>query len=174
MKKKLLLIGILLTMNSCSQKDEPTLTPIEQLPKATKTGANTAGCLVNGKAFLPKGSSPSGNLICFYINQKDFSLDIYNNSGDKSQSINIVSKNIEIQINEKYLLKKKESNSQYGEFIDFKISNYYSTTPEINGELTITHHDYNNAIISGTFWFDAVNNTGEKIEVREGRFDMEY
>ena len=27
-------------------------------------------------------------------------------------------------------------------------------------------------IVSGTFWFDAVNDKGEKVEVREGRFDM--
>ncbi|CAA0162692.1 conserved exported hypothetical protein [Tenacibaculum maritimum] len=175
MKKTILLIGILLTtFLSCSPKEAPTLTPLQQLPKATKVGANTAGCLVNGEAFLPKGFSPSGNLICYYINQKDFSLDIYDNSGDKSQSINIVSKNIELQVNEKNLLRKKESSSQYGEFINFKISNYYSTTPEITGELIITYHDYDKAIISGTFWFDAVNNAGEKVEVREGRFDMKY
>ncbi|WP_159283507.1 hypothetical protein [Tenacibaculum maritimum] len=49
MKKTILLIGILLTtFLSCSQKEVPTLTPLQQLPKATKVGANTAGCLVNG------------------------------------------------------------------------------------------------------------------------------
>ncbi len=26
----------------------------------------------------------------------------------------------------------------------------------------------------GTFWFDAVNAAGEKVEVREGRFDMKF
>ena len=56
----------------------------------------------------------------------------------------------------------------------FPSNDYYSTTLEVTGELIITHHDYNNAIISGTFWFDAINNIEEKIEVREGRFDMEY
>jgi hypothetical protein len=61
---------------------------------------------------------------------------------------------------------------------------HYSTTSEITGEITITHHDYNNAILSGTFWFDAkfnqsINYNGdvdenEVYEIREGRFDMEY
>ena len=44
----------------------------------------------------------------------------------------------------------------------------------IYGELKITHHDFSNAILSGTFWFDAVNSNGEIVEVREGRFDRHY
>jgi flagellar basal body rod protein FlgG len=44
----------------------------------------------------------------------------------------------------------------------------------IIGELKITNHNLNKAILSGTFWFDAINSKGEKIQVREGRFDMEY
>ncbi|XKW97774.1 hypothetical protein R8G64_04555 [Tenacibaculum maritimum] len=55
MKKTILLIGILLTtFLSCSPKEAPTLTPLQQLPKATKVGANTAGCLVNGEAFYQR------------------------------------------------------------------------------------------------------------------------
>lgn len=42
------------------------------------------------------------------------------------------------------------------------------------GELTITHLDEERQIVSGTFWFDAVNKQGEKVQVREGRFDMRY
>ena len=29
-------------------------------------------------------------------------------------------------------------------------------------------------IQSGTFWFDAVNEKGKKVEIREGRFDMHF
>jgi len=174
MKKTILLLGILLLLIGCSKKDDPTLTPLEQLPPATKTGENTAGCLVNGEAFLPKGFSPSGNLICYYINQKDFSLFIYNDKGENAEVINVVSKDLELELNTKYILRNRSSNSQYAEFIISNINDEFSTTTESNGELVITHHDYDNAIISGTFWFDAVNNVGEKKEVHEGRFDMEY
>jgi hypothetical protein len=27
-------------------------------------------------------------------------------------------------------------------------------------------------ILSGTFWFDAVNDIDEKVEIRDGRFDL--
>ncbi|CAM1363449.1 conserved protein of unknown function [Tenacibaculum soleae] len=175
MKKTLLLIGILLTITSCSQKDEPTLTPLQQLPKATKTGANTAGCLVNGEAFLSKGHFSTGNLTCYFINQNNFSLIISERGDSFSKTIVIGIDNLTLKINKIINLDtERTSDSRYGEFIISNINDNYSTTPEITGELVITHHDYDKAIISGTFWFDAVNNAGEKVEVREGRFDMKY
>jgi len=177
MKKIILIIGILLTtLSSCSKKDDPTLTPLEQLPPATKTGANTAGCLVNGETFLPKGHFSTGNLTCYYINQMVFSLLISERENNIAKSIYVESNNEELEVGKIYNLnRRRSSDSKFGEFFESNIVNdNYSTTPEITGELVITHHDYDNAIISGTFWFDAINNAGEKIEVREGRFDMEY
>ncbi|MFL0087844.1 DUF6252 family protein [Tenacibaculum maritimum] len=175
MKKTILLIGILLTtFLSCSQKEAPTLTPLQQLPKATKVGANTAGCLVNGEAFLPKGHFSTGNLTCFYVNQKDFVLGFSQRLNNTSSHVYMYVYNTNLQINNIYsLTEEKVSNPKYAEYeAPFSIS--YKTTSIVKGELVITHHDYDKAIISGTFWFDAVNNAGEKVEVREGRFDMKY
>ncbi|WP_394366107.1 DUF6252 family protein, partial [Tenacibaculum maritimum] len=60
------------------------------------------------------------------------------------------------------LTEEKVSNPKYAEYeAPFSIS--YKTTSIVKGELVITHHDYDKAIISGTFWFDAVNNAGEKV-----------
>ena len=53
-------------------------------------------------------------------------------------------------------------------------STEYLTTSSIKGELKITKFDELNRIVSGTFWFDATNSDGEKVQVREGRFDMNY
>ncbi len=36
------------------------------MPSETQTGANTFGCLVNGKVFLPKGISEAPRLTCYY------------------------------------------------------------------------------------------------------------
>ena len=190
MKKILLLIGILLTLNSCEKKDDPTLTPIEQLPKATKTGANTAGCLVNGEAFLPKGFFPSGNLKCFYIDQKTFSLSISQKNDDNNKHIYIYSGNTELKEGETYILEKENGqDSNYAVYylqdkLPSSCEKYYQTSSNIIGELTITHHNYNNATISGTFWFDAIfdhtigcnqnENYENTFKIREGRFDMKY
>lgn len=42
----------LLTASGCKKNK---LSELDKLPPATQTGANTFGCLVNGKAYLPGG-----------------------------------------------------------------------------------------------------------------------
>jgi hypothetical protein len=67
MEKITFLFASLLTLFSCSKDDNKSQKPIDQLPLATQTGANTAGCLVNGEAFLPTGTSLGGPILsCFY------------------------------------------------------------------------------------------------------------
>ncbi|MDB0611679.1 hypothetical protein PL371_07325 [Tenacibaculum maritimum] len=39
--KNIIQLILVLTLFSCSKKDEPKLTPLQQLPPATKVGANT-------------------------------------------------------------------------------------------------------------------------------------
>lgn len=53
-------------------------------------------------------------------------------------------------------------------------STEYLTSSSVTGELKITKLDEINRIVSGAFRFDAVNKNGEKVQVREGRFDMNY
>jgi hypothetical protein len=48
------------------------------------------------------------------------------------------------------------------------------TTDKVVGELIITNHIYKQGIMSGTFWFDAINSNGEIVQIREGRFDVHY
>jgi hypothetical protein len=67
----------------------------------------------------------------------------------------------------------------YGQFIgegkNLGLDKILHQTSDIyKGELWIKKYDSVNHIVSGTFWFDAVNSLGEKVEVREGRFDMRF
>src|SRR5256885_12886567 len=43
-----------------------SVSPSETLPAATQTGANTFGCLVNGKVWLPKGNVGTSNMSPSY------------------------------------------------------------------------------------------------------------
>lgn len=183
MKNLLLLLLTTFALNSCSNSDDnkPSTpkTELEKLPPATHTGANTAGCLVNGKAFLPKGYFPSGNLFCNYIDGNDFVLSINQNVNQKIWSVIITSDSTELHnnIGVTFPLNIMQNNSKYGEYYIYNTDFtqvHYTTTSAITGEFVITHHNFNQAIISGTFWFDGVNSNGEKVEVREGRFDMHY
>jgi len=49
-----------------------------------------------------------------------------------------------------------------------------SVKAPLTGQLTITKLDLQNRIISGTFYFDAVNPAGDKVSVTDGRFDVKF
>jgi len=72
MKNLILILLTALTLSCCDKDADKPTNPIDQLPPATHTVANTAGCLVDGKAFLRNGSSQFGpTLSCFYQQDQD-------------------------------------------------------------------------------------------------------
>ena len=73
-------------------------------------------------------------------------------------------------------LTKGKASARYSNYQTQPTMNYddYSTTSIISGELWLKKLDTINQIVSGTFWFDAINANGGKVEIRQGRFDMRY
>jgi hypothetical protein len=176
MKNFILILITTFTLSCCSKDDKPTNT-IDQLPTATQTGANTVGCLVDGKAILPKGYIPSGNPICNYIDGKDFSIGFSHEKGNEFISIGVISYNKSLVVGQIYQLKEYGADSNFGEYRTVYNNieeTRFSTNATINGELKITYHNFDKAILSGTFWFDAISKDGKIAKIREGRFDMHY
>ncbi|MFD1553252.1 hypothetical protein DNU06_17485 [Putridiphycobacter roseus] len=88
----LMVMCILMISAKCTKtpiKPNEPLTPLEQLPEATQTGANTFGCLVDGEVYIPKGNfsykaiekqryyEDNGTLRFNVLNLKDFDKWIY-------------------------------------------------------------------------------------------------
>lgn len=176
MKNILLLFATVLTLTCCDKDDNKNKAPLEQLPPATQTGANTGGCLVDGQAFLPKGYFPDGNLTCNYIDGKDFNIGIAQKYDNQTIVVDVISYNKKLVVGETYILNENAADSKFGEYTIFENTgrHSYNTTTTITGELKITNHNFNKAILSGTFWFDAINSDGKIVKIREGRFDMQY
>jgi len=174
-----LLIIILIILNSCSKNDD-CVNPVDCLPPATQTGANTAGCLVNGEVLVPIGGGfnrPSVLLsqYVFHNGRYIFSLSIVDLKSKVYRSIHLESKDKKLIKGETYILSKNtEDNSNAFYFLDAGFVDAFETTDEIIGEFKVTHLDESQNIISGTFWFDAINNEGEIVQIREGRFDVRY
>lgn len=171
-------------LNGCSNDDDAPKDPISQLPPATQTGENTIGCLVNGEPLLPKGSLGQ-NRQCFYQlvdGEYYFGLSFSYDKQDIQKSLSIFFS--KIQLSEQfYIIDKDVVNNP--DFIGgagyyyyttnfFEGGDEYVTNNNITGEFKITKLDEENFIISGTFWFDAINDNGEIIHITEGRFDMQY
>jgi len=179
MKKLILLFAITQTLNCCSSDDNSN----DTLPPATQTGANTVGCLVNGEVFLPKaeGINPAVVVNYEFINGEFFFLlNFADMRGVISEFVSVSTGFIELEANQTYILDKNPyDDGDYtgggGAYRPNTLDNgEYYTNSSITGELTITRVDTSNSIISGTFWFDAINEQGEIVEIREGRFDYVY
>jgi hypothetical protein len=186
--KQLLLFFLSCVLLSSGCKKQKPVNPIDQLPAATQEGKNTFGCLVNGKVFLPKGSSLGPILSSYYqyIYSPSpqgyvFQVAARDNSHEDDRfsvvllvdSIKLVSPTI---IPLKKSIKGNGGGAYYSSIFNgtaFLTKDFF-TTNQTNGELTITKFDTNTQIVSGTFWFDAVNSNGDTIKVTEGRFDMKY
>ena len=161
------------------KKDKQT--ELEKLPPITQNGANTFGCLINGRAYIPKGYS--GNMPNYYVladpgfSDGDLSIRTYSVNGNLYEGIAINSDSIKqigtYLINDTgrtriILLKSTADLGSY--YCDISYTGYYQR----NGILKITKYDMQNGIISGEFAVSMVNRDcgyGDTIKITEGRFD---
>jgi hypothetical protein len=164
-----LLSFVLCTAGSCEKDEEP------QLPPITQTGAGTFGCLVNGKVLIAK-NWPFGSTIGASNNQWEDKRWIIEGVGEDYTVIIEICKDSVLK-GKSVLIGIPEESCSNGK-IYFK--NYPSNTATFQtsntdiGEILITRYDTVERIISGTFYFDVVNSSGEKIGIRDGRFDVKF
>ena len=179
MKKLLILICFGLFL-ACSENDVDI-----NNNNYTFDGKGGIKCNVNGIKLEPTlkispGPSTKNLDFDYYDGENYMNLNFYNDDQDPNFTI----KSIKIMIfgispdqnleGNTYELKDEESNENYGNYIYGSFDNYYKTNSNYSGELKIIYHDIDNRILGGNFWFDAVNQNGEVVEIREGEFDMKY
>jgi hypothetical protein len=156
--------------------------PLEQLPPETQVGAGTFGCLINGNIFKPKGNPLNGPILsCAYQFVKGgyyFQLKANQENGPETLTIGLYTDSLEISMGQTIELSQKLSSGKayglHGHYDVYTGGILYYTDSMVSGELKIKYFDSINKVVSGTFWFDAFNSTNEKVEIRNGRFDMKF
>lgn len=186
MKNAFLLIFslLLITLTTSKCKKDKSNNPVDQLPPATQIGANTFGCLVDGKVFLPKGPSLNPILTSYYQyiyypSPTGFAFQVA--ARDNSQSsilntVNILCDSVKLVEGKTYNLQEPtrgNSRGNYRHFINSSWDNFLTYSP-MSGQLLLTKFDEMNQIASGTFWFNAVDANGDTVHVTDGRFDMQF
>jgi hypothetical protein len=174
-KITLLLLPLFLLSIQCKKKDaEPNL------PATTQTGANTFGCRVNGKVFISKGNvgTYALPLTANYSSQNtstyNFSVSGSNLKRDDRPLITLGSAAITLVSGKTFPIQLTGNTTGVeGRYYDNN-GGEYKVQPPLTGQLSITKIDLTAKIISGSFYFDAVNDKGEKVEIRDGRFDVKY
>jgi hypothetical protein len=174
------LIIVCLSASKC-KKDKPPVDPVSQLPPETQTGANTFGCLVDGKVFLPKGAPFGGPILqCAYQyldngSSKGFYFQLsasHRYSTQNIKSIALGTENLKLKEGAFVLEDAFQDGKAFGLFSESGKGNY--TQKYLPGLLTITKFDEINQIVSGTFWFSVVVSPGDTIQITDGRFDMQF
>ena len=184
-------------LTSCSKDKVTQEEPKDQLPAITTTGANTAGCIINGKIIIPKnGINSTSGFPVYGLNifaGVNFNLPIVSDDYWSIKITNLKSKDksywIYIHINDMTigsgLYTVGQSNNQY--FIDGPnnpqiivretndgVSGKTFISGANSGTISITRFDYTNGIYSGTFSCTLYNKDvpTDVIQVTDGRFDI--
>lgn len=175
MKKAAYLIVLVLSpllLMHCKKNDPD---PIDQLPPITQEGKNTFGCLLNGKAWTPKGNDGTSNYrVSYDPTYRKGTLNIFtyrytNRNSKDEQVIGIYSDSLTTPGTYPLII----PNHQEALFSDQKTNCQFEQggSQFRNGKLTITKLDLQQGIISGTFEFTLAKPGCDTIEVTNGRFD---
>ena len=170
----LLPLCFLLLSNSCSKSKSEN-----QLPPATQTGANSFGCLIDGKVWIPTGGgigsgvNPTSGGFFRDINGE---LNIYIKAYTSNDYFHIYLKKKTTAGT--YVLNKNTSvrpgailPESYGAYF-INGQDYYVTDSLNNGTVIISYADTTKGIVAGTFQMRIIQKTTNKIKViSEGRFD---
>lgn len=176
MKKTILYLCLLcLTIvTSCNNDDDQPQDPISQLPPATQTGERTFGALLDGEPFIPRGGINPLDCVYQLIDGEHF----FNVQGNKQDedfnliALTLSTNALEIEEGNTYELVDNNPNNAFGGY--FFGNGFVYTDSNYIGELSITHLDLNAYTVSGTFWFDIIDQNGNLRQIREGRFDMPF
>jgi len=171
---KIFLLNILITFLSygcCKKSDPKPLTELEKLPPATQKGKDTFGCLVNGKAWVPKTTIDAD---AFY------QLGVLQLGGGLFGPTQFIEMGLlevngfRIQEGTYPLIKTANSFSNAGIETSPNTLCSYSPSDTFSGTLTITKFDRVLYIVSGLFEFSTVASGCDTLKITNGRFDIRY
>ena len=175
----LLLLALCSLFASC--KKEP-VDELSKLPPATQTGANTFGCLLNGKAWV-------AHTDCKYLCDPAFKLRYDNSEGGNIFASVILSNSENIKQSMSFAIDSTNTKTYFNYQVlgtkhmgfTFSDNNLFngcgfifsadSTTSTI-GIINLSRYDLQNGVVSGTFEFTLSKSGCETINATNGRFDF--
>lgn len=192
MKKTLLLLPMWVLLGC--QKNDPS--PAEQLPPATQTGANTAGCVVDGLRWVASTNArtmggaplsavyarwgrvrpPAHHLSLSFDKQIDDKLDVHRRTYVRLELPDITGPGT-IVLDQRYDGRTLNGPIAYAAFTYYLTPSDQEmrTGPATPGRVVVTRLDTVARIVSGTFEFTARDASGRAtVRVTEGRFDCKF
>ena len=188
--RTILLLSLAVTLLAASCKKDG---PEAGLPTATHTGANTAGCLVNGQPFVATGFGSGPGKVAglgggfaydsaYYlrlngkIGSSEGAIHLFLNSFSRFKNRRLAGV-CALDKDTPYMPAAVSSQClSYAVFLpNDNPQEVFGTTSKVVGSINITHVDEVNRIVSGTFEFTAVSSLDptKTLRVTSGRFDRQ-
>ena len=187
--KNLITVLLLTLLTGCSNDSDSN--PESLLPAITQTGANTFGCLIDGKLFIPRdgtgiwsGNDPGLSYLGGYPEGAYNEIDIRDYKSEKTTRMLIHLHNLyQIGVAD-YIINESNGMSNVDglnhTYLHCKVFNkstnsyQYYRSFENSGTIKITRYDFTNGIVSGTFSCRVKNSSNPEdiIEITNGRFDI--
>jgi hypothetical protein len=174
-----LLLLMAFLWSNCTKDPTPDtpLTEEDKLPPATQEGKNTFGCLVNGKAWKPKGggllkpglqlsySEISGN---FFISAIHYRTEGFSGLG--------VSNGLFPLFDASSVVLSDSAVFYYDTHLPCETPYYYTSIGvDKEGYINVSKIDREKGFISGTFEFDILDPVClDTFKITKGRFDIKY
>lgn len=177
MKKRLILILSLLTFIAC---DTASVDLDDE--NYVFDGRGGVKCEVNGRLLKPSVvTSPGATSVWFSLVDYDDVNRLHLSFRNRGQSPDFISQFVTIEVTGVSTTTSMVGTiynlgdaPNQGEYTIDSTSPFYKTNTVYSGTLKILYHDIDKYILGGTFEFDAVNEEGEVIEIRNGQFDLKY
>lgn len=175
----LLLLALCSIFAGCKKDNTNSATQQDILPPATQTGANTFGCLVNGKVWIPKGYEGTGRSNPHIIYSTGLNglpyLQISTNNYNNQTSEGYVIINLADLTNQgQYSYPKFNFSIGWSKVIGNCFTQAIDTIIQKRAEAVITKLDIPNRIISGNFNFKFKASQCDTVFVTDGRFDIKF
>lgn len=184
--KKIHILILLLSLSSifsACKKDKTEPSELSKLPPATQSGANTFGCLINGKAWVAQRNDCS--ILCDksfkiyydgnyggYVGITALKIDIKNNIDEQ---INIVFDSSNFKTSHSLTILNQYTTASFRNYSYSGSCNsyvhYFDSTAIHMGSIILNRYDLQNGIFSGTFDFTISKPGCPTLNVTEGRFD---
>ena len=175
-------LALVLFAAGCKKND-----PEASLPPATQEGKNTAGCLIDGKAFVAKSygggvlSAPLPAMEGGFSFVNSYRLSMRGNLNGDAVEVMLFFQGWQLGT---YLLDKDTKYYPQGDplvllnhatfrYVDSSTKEEYGTDAQHTGQVVLTTADVRNGLSAGTFSFTAVSNQDPRkiITITNGRFD---
>lgn len=165
---------------TCCKKTDSLQAELAKLPPITQTGANTFGCLVNGKAVTPNSSCtncpPPISADYDFDPNGFFGIGCYYENGKRTIIVGLDSiltyRNYIINDNLNKNVRVTIANLNDTSICE-RVGTYYPFE-SINGYVKLNRVDIPNGIFCGTFEFTIKTKNCGNYEVTNGRFDYKF